>query len=98
MLAIGRAMVARPVLMLLDEPSMGLSPLLVGEIFDMIKEVNRGGATILLVEQNAYMALSIAHRAYVLEAGTVVLHGDSAELRNDARVQAAYLGDVSGGG
>jgi branched-chain amino acid transport system ATP-binding protein len=94
MLAIGRAMVARPVLMLLDEPSMGLSPLLVGEIFDMIKEVNRGGATILLVEQNAYMALSIAHRAYVLEAGTIVLQGDSAELRNDARVQAAYLGDV----
>jgi branched-chain amino acid transport system ATP-binding protein len=98
MLAIGRAMVAGPSLMLLDEPSMGLSPLLVGEIFDMIKEVNRGGVTILLVEQNAYMALSISQRAYVLEAGTIVLQGDSADLRNDPRVQAAYLGDVSGGG
>jgi branched-chain amino acid transport system ATP-binding protein len=98
MLAIGRAMVACPSLMLLDEPSMGLSPLLVGEIFDMIKEVNRGGVTILLVEQNAYMALSISHRTYVLETGTIVLQGDSADLRNDPRVQAAYLGDVSGGG
>ena len=98
MLAIGRAMVAVPSLMLLDEPSMGLSPLLVVEIFDMIKEVNRSGVTILLVEQNAYMALSIAHRAYVLENGTMVLQGDSIELRKDPRVQAAYLGDVSGGG
>ena len=97
MLAIGRAMVARPALMLLDEPSMGLSPLLVGEIFDMITEVNRSGATILLVEQNAYMALSIARRAYVLEAGSIVLHGDSADLKNDPRVQAAYLGDLSEG-
>ena len=98
MLAIGRAMVAGPSLMLLDEPSMGLSPLLVVEIFDMIKEVNRSGVTILLVEQNAYMALSVAHRAYVLETGTMVLQGDSIELRKDPRVQAAYLGDVSGGG
>ena len=98
MLAIGRAMVAVPSLMLLDEPSMGLSPLLVVEIFDMIKEVNRSGVTILLVEQNAYMALSVAHRAYVLETGTMVLQGDSIELRKDPRVQAAYLGDVSGGG
>lgn len=98
MLAIGRAMLARPALLLLDEPSMGLSPLLVGEIFDMIKEVNRGGATILLVEQNACMALSIAHRAYVLETGGVVLSGASSELRDDPRVQAAYLGDVAGGG
>src|SRR5512134_1403553 len=98
MLAIGRAMVAGPSLMLLDEPSMGLSPLLVGEIFDMIKEVNRGGVTILLVEQNAYMALSISHRAYVLETGTIVLQGASDDLRNDPRVQAAYLGDLSGGG
>ena len=98
MLAIGRAMVANPALMLLDEPSMGLSPLLVGEIFDMIKEVNRGGVTILLVEQNAYMALSIAHRAYVLETGRIVLQGDSADLRKDPRIQAAYLGDVPGGG
>jgi branched-chain amino acid transport system ATP-binding protein len=98
MLAIGRAMVAGPALMLLDEPSMGLSPLLVGEIFDMIAEVNRNGATILLVEQNAWMALTVAHRAYVLEAGSIVLHGSPADLQNDPRVQAAYLGDVSGGG
>jgi len=98
MLAIGRAMVARPALMLLDEPSMGLSPLLVREIFDMITEVNRSGAAILLVEQNAYMALSVAHRAYVLEAGSIVLHGASADLQNDPRVQAAYLGDVPEGG
>ncbi|HSL91746.1 MAG TPA: ATP-binding cassette domain-containing protein, partial [Candidatus Limnocylindrales bacterium] len=97
MLAIGRAMVAGPSLMLLDEPSMGLSPLLVEEIFDMIKEANRGGATILLVEQNAYMALSIAHRAYVLETGGIVLQGSSADLRNDPRIRAAYLGDFSGG-
>ena len=98
MLAIGRAMVARPALMLLDEPSMGLSPLLVREIFDMITEVNRSGAAILLVEQNACMALSVAHRVYVLEAGSIVLHGAPADLQNDPRVQAAYLGDVSGGG
>ena len=98
MLAIGRAMVAKPALMLLDEPSMGLSPLLVGEIFGMIEEVNRQGTTILLVEQNACMALSVAHRAYVLETGSVVLHGAPADLQNDPRVQAAYLGDISGGG
>ena len=98
MLAIGRAMVARPALMLLDEPSMGLSPLLVEEIFEMIREVNRGGTTILLVEQNAHMALSVAHRAYVLETGSMVLQGAPADLRKDPRVQAAYLGDVSGGG
>jgi branched-chain amino acid transport system ATP-binding protein len=98
MLALGRALAARPALMLLDEPSMGLSPLLVREIFSMIGEVNRGGAAILLVEQNACMALSVAHRAFVLEAGRIVLHGNPAELQNDARVQAAYLGDVPGGG
>lgn len=98
MLAIGRAMVARPALMLLDEPSMGMSPVLVEEIFKMIAEVNRGGTTVLLVEQNAFMALSIARRAYVLEAGRMVLSGDSADLQNDPRVQAAYLGDVPGGG
>lgn len=97
MLAIGRAMVAGPALMLLDEPSMGLSPLLVGEIFDMIAEVNRNGVTILLVEQNVWMALAVAHRAYVLEAGGIVLHGPPADLQNDPRVQAAYLGDASGG-
>lgn len=98
MLAIGRAMVARPALMLLDEPSMGLSPLLVEEIFEMVRDVNRGGTTILLVEQNAHMALSVAHRAYVLETGSMVLQGAPADLRKDFRVQAAYLGDVSGGG
>lgn len=98
MLAIGRAMVARPALMLLDEPSMGLSPLLVEEIFDMIKQVNRQGTTILLVEQNAYMALSVARRAYVLETGGIALSGAPSDLRKDPRVQAAYLGNVSGGG
>jgi branched-chain amino acid transport system ATP-binding protein len=98
MLAIGRAMVARPALMLLDEPSMGMSPVLVEEIFKMIAEVNRGGTTVLLVEQNAFMAMSIARRAYVLEAGRIVLSGDSADLQNDPRVQAAYLGDVPGDG
>ncbi|MGE5754041.1 MAG: ABC transporter ATP-binding protein [Deltaproteobacteria bacterium] len=98
MLAIGRAMVARPALMLLDEPSMGMSPVLVEEIFKMIAEVNRGGTTVLLVEQNAFMALAIARRAYVLEAGRMVLSGDSTNLQNDPRVQAAYLGDVPGDG
>ena len=92
MLAIGRAMVARPALMLLDEPSMGLSPFLVGEIFRMIEEVNREGVAILLVEQNASMALSIAQRAYVLEAGNIVLQGSTVELQNEPGVRAAYLG------
>jgi branched-chain amino acid transport system ATP-binding protein len=92
MLAIGRAMVARPSLMLLDEPSMGLSPFLVGEIFSMIERVNREGVAILLVEQNASMALAIAVNAYVLEAGTIVLQGDAAELRNEPKVREAYLG------
>ncbi|NJD61831.1 MAG: ABC transporter ATP-binding protein [Deltaproteobacteria bacterium] len=98
MLAIGRAMVARPALMLLDEPSMGMSPVLVEEIFKMIAEVNRGGTTVLLVEQNAFMAMTIARRAYVLEAGRIVLSGDAPDLQNDPRVQAAYLGDVPGDG
>ena len=94
MLAIGRGLVARPRLMLLDEPSMGLAPLLVREIFRMIGEINRAGTTILLVEQNAYMALSIAHRAYVLENGEIALSGAASDLRNDPRIQAAYLGDL----
>jgi branched-chain amino acid transport system ATP-binding protein len=98
MLALGRALAARPALMLLDEPSMGLSPLLVREIFEMICEVNRSGTAILLVEQNACMAMSVAHRAYVLEAGRIVLHGYPADLQNDPRVQAAYLGDLPEGG
>ena len=94
MLAIGRATVARPDLVLLDEPSMGLSPLLVREIFRLIREINEEGTTILLVEQNAFMALSVAHRAYVLEAGSITLSGNASELRNDSKVRAAYLGDV----
>jgi len=96
MLAIGRAMVARPTVVLLDEPSMGLSPLLVRDIFLLIREINRAGTTILLVEQNAFMALSVAHRAYVLETGVVTLNGTASELRQNAKVRAAYLGDVTG--
>ncbi len=95
MLAIGRALAARPSLLLLDEPSMGLSPLLVREIFRLIVEINRAGTTVLLVEQNAYMALSVAHRAYVLENGSIALSGDAASLRDDPKVRAAYLGDLS---
>lgn len=94
MLAIGRAMVAKSALVLMDEPSMGLSPLLVREIFRLIREINQAGTTILLVEQNAFMALSVAHRAYVLETGAITLSGNATELRNDPKVRAAYLGDV----
>ncbi len=94
MLAIGRALVAKPALVLLDEPSMGLAPLLVREIFRLIREINRAGTTILLVEQNAFMALSVANRAYVLETGEIVLSGTVAALRHDPKVRAAYLGDV----
>jgi len=94
MLAIGRAMVAKPALVLLDEPSMGLSPLLVREIFRMIREINEAGTTILLVEQNAFMALSVAHRAYVLETGRITVQGTASTLRSDPKVRAAYLGDV----
>ena len=92
MLAMGRALMSRPKLMMLDEPSMGLAPLLVQEIFDIIKELNRRGTTILLVEQNASMALSIANRAYVLETGRVSMSGDANELLHDRRVREAYLG------
>jgi len=94
MLAIGRALVAQPRLLLLDEPSMGLAPNLVREIFRMIGEINRAGTTILLVEQNAHMALSVASRAYVLETGEVVLSGNASDLRNNPCVQEAYLGDL----
>jgi branched-chain amino acid transport system ATP-binding protein len=97
MLAIGRAMAQRPDLLLLDEPSMGLSPLLVEEIFRMIEGINRDGTTILLVEQNASMALSVASRAYVLETGEVVLSGEAAGLRENPKVREAYLGEGSGG-
>lgn len=92
MLAIGRALMARPRLLLLDEPSMGLAPLLVKEIFSIIKEINEAGTTILLVEQNAHMALSIANRAYVLETGKITLAGDAAELAASESVRKAYLG------
>ena len=92
MLAMGRALMAKPKIMLLDEPSMGLSPLLVKEIFHIIEEINKKGTTIFLVEQNAKMALAIANRAYVLETGKITLEGTGAELSNDARVQKAYLG------
>ena len=95
MLAIGRGLVQRPDLLLLDEPSMGLSPRLVGEIFRMIAEINKAGTTILLVEQNASMALSIADRAYVLETGEIALEGKASDLLDDPKVRTAYLGDVT---
>jgi len=93
MLAMGRGLMARPKLLMLDEPSMGLSPILVREIFDIIREINRQGTAILLVEQNAFMALQVAHRACVLETGKVVLSGPAAELLRDPKVKAAYLGE-----
>lgn len=92
MLAMGRALMARPSIILLDEPSMGLSPLLVSEIFHIIEEINKKGTTVLLVEQNAKRALSIAHRAYVLETGYITLSGTGEELAKDERVRKAYLG------
>ncbi|NLE99559.1 MAG: ABC transporter ATP-binding protein [Anaerolineales bacterium] len=92
MLAIGRALMANPRVLLLDEPSMGLAPLLVEEIFEVVSQLNGAGTTILLVEQNALMALSIAHRGYVLETGRVALAGSAAELRENPEVQRAYLG------
>jgi branched-chain amino acid transport system ATP-binding protein len=92
MLAMGRALMSRPRLLLLDEPSMGLAPLLVKEIFSIIKEINATGTTILLVEQNAHMALSIANRAYVLETGRITLSGSAKELSESEAVRKAYLG------
>ena len=92
MLAIGRGLMSQPRLMLLDEPSMGLAPLLVKEIFSIIKEINASGTTILLVEQNAHMALSIAHHAYVLETGRIILAGSAKELSESEEVRKAYLG------
>ncbi len=92
MLAIGRALMARPTLLLLDEPSMGIAPILVERIYDTIAEINRQGTTILLVEQNANYALGVSQRAYVLETGKVALSDDSAKLREDPNVQKAYLG------
>ena len=92
MLAIGRGLMSQPRLLLLDEPSMGLAPLLVKEIFSIIKEINASGTTILLVEQNANMALSIAHQAYVLETGRITLSGSAKELMESEEVRKAYLG------
>lgn len=93
MLAMGRALMSKPRIILMDEPSMGLSPILVNEIFDIIKEVSAGGTTVLLVEQNAKKALSIADRGYVLETGRIVLEGKAQELLNNKSVQSAYLGE-----
>ncbi|QJW45160.1 ABC transporter ATP-binding protein [bacterium BFN5] len=92
MLAIGRALMARPKLLLLDEPSMGLAPLVVADIFKVIQEINRDGTTILLVEQNVRQALKIAHYAYVMETGRIVLHGEAKTVANDPKVLEAYLG------
>lgn len=92
MLAIGRALMARPKLLLLDEPSMGLAPLIVKQIFSIIEDINEKGTTVLLVEQNASMALKIAHRAYVIQNGVVELEGNAQELLNDENVRYAYLG------
>jgi branched-chain amino acid transport system ATP-binding protein len=92
MLATARGLMSRPTLLLLDEPSMGLSPILVEEIFRIIVEINKQGTSILLVEQNAQMALSIASRAYVLETGRIVLSGSAKKIAEDPQVKAAYLG------
>ena len=93
MLAMGRALMSKPKIILVDEPSMGLSPIFVNEIFDIIKAVSASGTTVLLVEQNAKKALSIADRAYVLETGKIILEGDAKVLMNDERVKKAYLGE-----
>jgi branched-chain amino acid transport system ATP-binding protein len=93
MLAIGRALMARPRLLLMDEPSMGLSPVFVDQVFDIIQEINRQGTTILVVEQNANVALSIAHRGYVLQNGRIVIADDAAALLKADDVRRAYLGE-----
>jgi len=93
MLAIGRALMSKPQLLMLDEPSLGLAPLVVKDIFNIVREIHESGVTVLLIEQNAKAALEIADRAYVLEVGQVVLEGTGRELLNDSRVQAAYLGE-----
>ncbi len=93
MLAMGRALMSKPSILLMDEPSMGLSPIYVNEIFNIIEEVSNAGTTVLLVEQNAKKALSIADRAYVLETGKIVLEGDAADLLNNEEIKKAYLGE-----
>lgn len=94
MLAMGRALMSNPKIILMDEPSMGLSPIFVNEIFDIIKKVSAGGTTVLLVEQNAKKALSISDRAYVLETGKIVLEGKASDLLNDDSIKKAYLGEA----
>jgi branched-chain amino acid transport system ATP-binding protein len=93
MLAIGRALMSRPRLLLLDEPSMGLAPIVVQKIFEVVRDINRAGVTVLLVEQNANLALQVASRAYVLESGLITLAGAARDLANDPKVRAAYLGE-----
>lgn len=93
MLAMGRALMSKPKIVLMDEPSMGLSPLFVSEVFKIIEEIRASGTTVLLVEQNAKKALEIADRAYVLETGRIVLSGDAKDLMNDDSVKKAYLGE-----
>ncbi len=92
MVAIGRAMMARPKVLLLDEPSLGLAPLVVKQVFEVIQQINRAGTTVLLAEQNAFAALKIAHRAYVIENGRIVLEGDHASLMNNEAIRRAYIG------
>ncbi len=93
MLAIGRALMSRPKLLLLDEPSMGLAPIMVQKIFEVVRAVAAKGMTILLIEQNAKLALESSQRGYVMESGEITLHGDSAQLLGDPKVRAAYLGE-----
>jgi branched-chain amino acid transport system ATP-binding protein len=93
MLAMGRALMARPRLLLLDEPSMGLSPIMVDTIFEVIRNIHQEGMTILLVEQNAARALQVADRAYVIESGEIIMQGEASMMLNDPRVRAAYLGE-----
>src|SRR5690606_5674189 len=96
MLAMGRALMCRPQLLLLDEPSMGLAPVIVQRIFEVVHDINQAGTTILLVEQNAKLALQLAARAYVMESGLITLSGDAATLARDPKVRAAYLGEIAG--
>ncbi|MFN9709602.1 MAG: ABC transporter ATP-binding protein, partial [Burkholderiales bacterium] len=93
MLAIGRALMARPRLLLLDEPSMGLSPIMVDKIFQVIADIHRQGTTVMLVEQNASRALELASRAYVMDSGQIIMSGPACDLLNDPKVKAAYLGE-----
>ncbi len=95
MLAIGRALMSRPKLLALDEPSMGLAPIIAQRIFEVIRDINRAGVTVLLVEQNARAALALAARAYVMESGTITLAGEARALLADSRVREAYLGEAA---